>query len=44
MRHLARWMRPERRHVAWTFKPGKAWTAPPYGKRVDRLVRFLMKE
>jgi coniferyl-aldehyde dehydrogenase len=24
-RHLARWMRPERRHVAWMFKPGKAW-------------------
>lgn len=24
-RNLPRWMRPERRHVAWTFKPGKAW-------------------
>src|SRR4029077_2800003 len=24
-RHLASWMRPERRRVAWMFKPGKAW-------------------
>ena len=24
-RHLARWMRPQRRHVALTFRPGAAW-------------------
>ncbi|HTR15417.1 MAG TPA: coniferyl aldehyde dehydrogenase [Acetobacteraceae bacterium] len=24
-RHLARWMRPSRRHVGLTFQPGKAW-------------------
>jgi coniferyl-aldehyde dehydrogenase len=23
--NLARWMRPQRRHVGWLFKPGKAW-------------------
>ncbi len=24
-RHLRRWMRDERRHVAWPFQPGSAW-------------------
>src|SRR5690554_5799703 len=24
-RHLKRWMRDERRHVAWPFQPGAAW-------------------
>ncbi|WP_193139025.1 MULTISPECIES: coniferyl aldehyde dehydrogenase [unclassified Meridianimarinicoccus] len=24
-RHLKRWMRDERRHVAWPFQPGSAW-------------------
>ncbi|QYX57276.1 coniferyl aldehyde dehydrogenase [Roseovarius sp. SCSIO 43702] len=24
-RHLGRWMRDERRHVAWPFQPGSAW-------------------
>lgn len=24
-RHLARWMRPQRRAVAWTFRPARAW-------------------